>query len=238
MMIGLYVFVLVSLTCCSTTELKHEQIIFMTTTEEISTPETIIIENTTEEVVSTEETLIEPTTEEVITTEETTTIVIETTIEEVITEEITSIIEETVIVETQPEPPIILTQPQVVTLYTMYSPEVLDVFFRTVEAEIGGGTFQQKCNIVSVIFNRMKSCGSWDLLSILVAPGQFTPVCDGTIWTKTPSAETVLACETMFANGLLYDSIGGALYFDTGGNTWASRNRTEIFFDGVIHYYR
>lgn len=123
------------------------------------------------------------------------------------------------------------------TIYDCFSQEELDFLFRIVEAEVTGvGKFQAKCNVASVIFNRLKSDKfANDIRSILSSPHQFSTYSNGRYNHMEVSDETRLACEYAFQ---IEDATNGALYFDsTNGNSWADGNRTFVLRDNVGHSF-
>ena len=135
-----------------------------------------------------------------------------------------------------PEPTIEVFAEPTVTLYDVYTEEELDLLFKVVQAEATDGTVEQKSNVASVIFNRLKK-GWWggDLTKNLMAKRQFEVVTNGRYKKMKISEKTILACEMAFEQ----DTTQGALFFDsTEGKSWAAENREWIFNDGIHDFYK
>ena len=125
---------------------------------------------------------------------------------------------------------------QNITIYDVYTKEELDLLFRVVEAEVTDGDFDSKCNVASVIFNRL-NIGWWgnELESVLLCDRQFKVVSNNRYMKVEVTDSTIDACEYVFENG---DTTGGALYFDsTKGNSWAHDNCEFMFSDRVGHWF-
>lgn len=109
--------------------------------------------------------------------------------------------------------------------------EELDLFYRVIEAEVGSyyNDFNAKCNVASVIINRLE----WGSLSGILNAEQFETVRNGSIHRVEPTSINRDAVLYVLKNG---DTTGGAYFFDsTKGNSWASENKEYIFTDGVGH---
>lgn len=126
------------------------------------------------------------------------------------------------------------------TIYDVFSENELDFLFRIVETEVRGNEyFDEKVNVCSVIFNRMcdeKYFFNVDTLTdVLTEKNQFSSYISGDYKKVTVTETTKLACEYAYQ---IEDATNGALWFDsTKGNSWAHRNRTYLFTDGVGHSY-
>lgn len=124
---------------------------------------------------------------------------------------------------------------EIMHIDSMFSPDELDLFYRVVESEVTGDAyFNSKCNVVSVIFNRLGRPDQFGtgLYSVLNSE-QFACVRDGRCSNIVVTQTTIDACEYVFQNG---DTTGGALFFDsTKGNSWASSHRIWLFRDEVGH---
>lgn len=140
------------------------------------------------------------------------------------------------IVVEQVQTPVIV--PEVRTLYNTYSPEEVNLLFYTVEAEYSNGTFEQRCHIVSVIFNWMKIYQSTSLYTVLT-PQMFSvlkPDCPYKPAYISPT--TIQACEYVFANGQMLDTTGGALYFESLNCYSHEKWATFLFSDGKVKYFK
>lgn len=66
------------------------------------------------------------------------------------------------------------------TIYDYFTEEELDLLFHVVQAEVGDEySFEQKCNVASVIFNRVNHEKFPGTLSEILTPDQFQPIADG-----------------------------------------------------------
>ena len=66
------------------------------------------------------------------------------------------------------------------TIYDYFSDEELDKLFRVVEAEIGSGySFEQKCNVASVIWNRLNHSEFNNTLNDILSKSQFATISNG-----------------------------------------------------------
>ena len=117
-------------------------------------------------------------------------------------------------------------------IYDYYTDEELDMFFRVVQAEIGDEyTFEQKCNVASVIFNRIYNEQFPNTMFEVLTSDQFETISNGRYKNVEVSEETILACEYAFQ---IEDTTGGCLFFDNNNIL----NYGFIFNDGVHNYYR
>ena len=134
------------------------------------------------------------------------------------------------------------TPTSVPTLYSTFTEEELNLLFKVVEAEATEGGLEEKTNVASVIFNRVRTGWSdGDLISILLSPRQFEVITNGRYKRVKVTETTILACEFAFEN----DTVDGAIYFDcTNGESWAAQeckkgNLIWVMKDGIGHdFYR
>lgn len=89
------------------------------------------------------------------------------------------------------------------TIYDCFTEEELDLLFHVVQAEIGDEyySFEQKVNVVSVIFNRLKHEQFPNTLSEILIASQFQPISNGKYREVEVSEDMVLACEYAFIMG-------------------------------------
>ena len=107
----------------------------------------------------------------------------------------------------------ILGKPE--TIYDKYTQSELDLLFRVVQAEIGSEySFEQKCNVVSVICNRLDDHRFGNTINEVLVAHQFSTISNGAIYKSTVDARTILACEYVYQFG---DTTNGALFFDSNG---------------------
>ncbi len=118
------------------------------------------------------------------------------------------------------------------TIYDYYTESELDILFRVVQAEIGDEyTFIQKCNVASVIFNRVSHEKFGDEIHSVLNGNQFATISNGRYNTVEVSQDTILACEFAFE---IMDTTGGCVFFDSDG----SLNYQFIFNDGAHNFYK
>lgn len=120
------------------------------------------------------------------------------------------------------------------SIYDYYSDEELILLFRVVEAEVGDlGGFDEKCNVASVIFNRLSE---WhpdgNLFDVLTE--QFSTISNGRYQKVEVSDETIAACEFVFRFG---DTTNGALFFESGSNNVHDAYATYMFRDAAGHKF-
>lgn len=123
-----------------------------------------------------------------------------------------------------------MNQPE--TIYDYFSEEELELLFRVVQAEIGDEySFEQKCNVASVIFNRLEHDRFPDTLLKILIPSQFSTISNGSYKNVNISENTILACEYAF---MIEDTADGCLFFDSNN----ALNYQFVFNDGAHNFYR
>ena len=108
-----------------------------------------------------------------------------------------------------------------------------------VQAEIGGGTFEQKVNVATVIINRYKSNlfpSTWN--DILKQEGQFSSYWDGRYKTVKVTDDTIQAIEYAYYFGS--DQITDSTYFcaDTEMSEWHTKNLIKVYDDGKHTFFK
>lgn len=117
------------------------------------------------------------------------------------------------------------------TIYDRFTQSELDLLFRVVQAEIGSQyTFEQKCNVVSVIYNRLADNRFGNTIGEILVGHQFSTISNGAIYKVTVDEKTILACEYVHIFG---DTTSGALFFDSNG----ALNYKFLFNDGAHNFY-
>lgn len=118
------------------------------------------------------------------------------------------------------------------TIYDYFSDEELELLFCVVQAEIGDEySFEQKCNVASVIFNRLEHDRFPDTLSDILIRDQFSPIADGRYREVEVTEDTILACEYAF---MMEDTTDGCLFFDSNNTL----NYQFVFNDGAHNFYK
>ncbi len=124
----------------------------------------------------------------------------------------------------------ILDSPE--TIYDYFTEEELDLFARVVQAEVGDEySFEQKCNVASVILNRIEDNRFGNTMFGVLTDDQFATIANERYKYVNVSNVTILACEYAFE---IEDTTNGCLFFDSNG----SLNYEFIFNDGAHNFYR
>lgn len=123
------------------------------------------------------------------------------------------------------------------TLYDTYSPDEIELLFGVVEAETIGCEFDVKCNVVSVIFNRIEDprFKQNTLKDVLLAPNQFSVVKSGAYKTVEVTYDTVDACEYVFEYG---DTAADSVFFEGMKSNVHGSYATYTFNDGKHKFYK
>ena len=117
------------------------------------------------------------------------------------------------------------------TIYDYFTEDELNMFFCVVQAEIGDEySFEQKCNVASVILNRINHYKFSDEMFEILTSDQFETIKNGRYKSVEVSEDTILACEYVFMFG---DTTDGALFFDSNN---ALRYKF-LFNDGAHNFY-
>lgn len=126
-------------------------------------------------------------------------------------------------------------------VYDEYNINEIKVFQKLVAAETTGGNFESKCNVASVVWNRIHSQNYPDNIIDVIyernGSAQFTPTYDGRIDIVEVTEDDVLAIEYTYMFGsTVYDCIA----FDTAkGNSWNKNKLEMVFTDSINHtFYR
>ena len=123
------------------------------------------------------------------------------------------------------------------TIYDCFTENELNTLFCVVEAEVGCfGGFEEKCNIASVIFNRLnsKSYNFGESLDYILSQKQFETIRNKKFMNVTPSEETILACEYAFE---IEDTTNGAVFFENKYSNIHSSYADYLFTDEAGHKY-
>lgn len=123
-----------------------------------------------------------------------------------------------------------------ITIYDVYSEQELNLLFGVVEAETTGCEFDVKCNVVSVIFNRVASpkFKQNTVTDVLLAPNQFSVVKSGKYKTIPVTQDTVDAVKYVYTYG---DTAAGAIFFETMKSNVHGSYATYVFNDGRHKFY-
>lgn len=131
------------------------------------------------------------------------------------------------------------------TIYDYVTNEEFELFCGVVEAEIGNGTFEQKCNVASSIITRYFNTNpianfGKTFKDILTQKNQYSTYASGRYKKVEITEETILAIEYSF---MIEDTAQGCQYFRSGSDPsgWheTSKNIEFVFEDGSGHkFYR
>lgn len=119
------------------------------------------------------------------------------------------------------------------TIYEVFTKDEINLLFKVVQAEIGDEySFEQKCNVASVIYNRVGNIrfNSPTLQEVLVA-NQFESISDGRYKKVKVSDKTVLACEYAYE---IQNTARDCTFFDSNGKL----NYKRVFNDGAHNFYK
>lgn len=119
------------------------------------------------------------------------------------------------------------------TIYDYYSEDELDLLFRVVEAEATAGSFYEKANVASVIFNRINHEKFGDTMSDVLVKKQFSCISDGRYLKVEITEDTILACEYVF---MIEDTTNGAIFFEKGTGAHAAY-ADYTFTDDIGHNF-
>ncbi len=120
-------------------------------------------------------------------------------------------------------------------LTDFYSNEEIQKLYGVVEAEVGDlGGFDERCNVASVIFNRIADTRFSDQLSELLTPGQFSTIRNGRYKTMTITEDTIIACQYVLLFG---DTAQRCLFFEGGKSNIHSSYATYVFTDNSGHKF-
>ena len=114
------------------------------------------------------------------------------------------------------------------SIYEVYLEEDIYLMQRCIETEVYGGDFQSKCNVASVILNRVNGDVFPNTPKEVVVKNQFC------FSRKNISEDTKLALEYAFMMG---DTTQGALFFHSGEKTNTFSGAQYLFSDNAVHHF-
>ena len=127
------------------------------------------------------------------------------------------------------------------TVYDKYDIGEIKIFQRLVAAETTGGDFESKCNVASVVWNRINSERYPDnIIGVIYqrnGSAQFSPTYDGRIDIVDVTEDDVLAIEYTYMFGsTAYDCIA---FDNVSGSSWNKNKLEKVFTDSINHtFYR
>lgn len=119
------------------------------------------------------------------------------------------------------------------TIYDVFSKEEIMIMFRIVETETYDQKFENKCNVASVIFNRIKQIEHTkefgiSVMDVLTKENSFS------YWRTAITEDTILAVMYAFE---IEDTTNGALFFHSNDWTEVFWDRKWIFTDSCGHHF-
>lgn len=127
------------------------------------------------------------------------------------------------------------------TVYDEYDMSEIKIFQKLIAAETTGGDFESKCNVASVVWNRLYSekypNSIMDVIYQRNGSVQFSPTYDGRIDTVEVTDDDILAVEYTYMFGsTAYDCIA---FDNVSGSSWNKSKLEMIFTDSIGHsFYR
>lgn len=119
-------------------------------------------------------------------------------------------------------------------IYDKFTKQELDLIFNVVEVEAEEGGFIEKCNVASVIFNRLDSELFPNSISEVLVKSQFSSIGVSKFNNIEISESTILACEYAYVFG---DITGGCLFFDSCDYMAHSSYADYVFTDNIGHKF-
>ena len=114
-------------------------------------------------------------------------------------------------------------------VYDYYTEDEIYLIQRCVETECYGGDFDSKCNVASVIFNRINSNEfNDDVTNVITAKNQFA------YWRRNISEDTKLAIEYAFT---IEDTTNGCIAFHSNEKRNKFNNWNYVFTDSIGHHF-
>lgn len=112
-----------------------------------------------------------------------------------------------------------------------------ELFYKTVEAEVTGGSYEDKLRVANVILNRNNSKHFPNTVGkVIKQKGQFCVIRDGRMQKAIPTSETIRAVNDALQGKWIISS--DVMYFNVKGlRSWASNNKTKWGRDNVHDFY-
>lgn len=114
-----------------------------------------------------------------------------------------------------------------------------DLFWisRVIQRESGNQPMKGKMAVGNVVLNRVANPVFPDTVEgVLAQKNQFSTYKSGALAATNPSESSTIAAKLVMDGGVVEET-RGALYFDSGVNSWAARNKQLIATIGGHHFY-
>lgn len=114
-----------------------------------------------------------------------------------------------------------------------------DLFWlsRVIYKESGNQSLEGQMAVGNVVLNRVADPAFPNSVEgVLAQKNQFSTYKSGALRKTTPSATSIIAAKLVMDGGVVEET-KGALFFDSGKNSWAARNKKLIATFGDHHFY-
>ncbi len=120
---------------------------------------------------------------------------------------------------------------------TFYNQDDLFWLSRVIHRESGNQPMEGKMAVGNVVLNRVADpVFPSTVEGVLAQKNQFTTYKSGVLAATDPSESSTIAAKLVMDGGVVEETIG-ALYFDSGSNSWAARNKDLIATIGGHKFY-
>lgn len=120
---------------------------------------------------------------------------------------------------------------------TYYNQDDLFWLARVIQRESGNQPMEGKMAVGNVVLNRVADPVFPDTVEgVLAQKNQFSTYKSGVLAATDPSESSIIAAKLVMDGGEVEES-RGALYFDSGSNSWAARNKRHIATIGGHKFY-
>lgn len=118
-----------------------------------------------------------------------------------------------------------------------YDPDDLFWLSRVIFRESGNQPLEGQMAVGNVVLNRVADPIFPDTVEgVLAQKNQFSTYASGVLAATNPSESSVIAAKLVMDGGVVEET-KGALYFDSGSNSWAARNKEHIATIGGHKFY-
>lgn len=120
---------------------------------------------------------------------------------------------------------------------SFYNQDDLFWLSRVIYRESGNQSLEGQMAVGNVVLNRVADPVFPDTVEgVLAQKNQFTTYKSGVLRKTNPSASSIIAAKLVMDGGVVEET-RGALFFDSGVNSWAARNKKHIATFGDHHFY-
>ena len=120
---------------------------------------------------------------------------------------------------------------------SFYNPDDLFWLSRVIHKESGNQPMEGKMAVGNVVLNRVADPVFPDTVEgVLAQKNQFSTYKSGVLAATEPSQSSTIAAKLVMDGGVVEET-KGALYFDSGSNSWAARNKDLIATIGGHKFY-